>query len=163
MPERRTTIIAFSGEYDKLVAAFTIANGAAAAGDEVTVFFTFWGLSALRRDARTGPGGAGPRGGRLQRAMARALPRGTSKLPTSRFNLAGAGPRAMRAIMRTRGIADLDELIALAREQGVRLVACTTSMDILGLTAQDLIEPLEYAGVAGYLEHARDAGVNLFV
>jgi peroxiredoxin family protein len=155
----RKTIVVFSGDFDKVLAAFVIANGAAAMDDEVTMFFTFWGLTALRRPGRVAARGRTP----LQRGFARMMPRGPRRLPLSRMNLGGAGPRLMRRAMRHAHVMSLPQLIAEAREQGVKMVACTMSMDVLGLTKDDLVDGVEFAGVASYLGDADQAGVNLFI
>ncbi len=156
----KRTIIVFSGDYDRAMAAFVIANGAAAMDDEVTMFFTFWGLSLLRQPTARRRGSAPDL---VQRAFAALLPQGLSRLPLSRFNFGGVGPRLMRGVIRRHGVMGLEQLLASAREQGVRLVACTTSMEILGLGEADLVDDIEYAGVASYLADASDAGMNLFI
>jgi peroxiredoxin family protein len=155
----KKTIIVFSGEYDKMIAAFIIANGAAAMGDDVTMFFTFWGLNALRRPERVHVEGKSV----LQRAFGAMMPRGADRLPMSRMNFAGAGPKLMKRAMRQQNAMQLDELIASAREQGVKFVACTMSMDVLGITADELVGDIEYAGVASYLKDADEANINLFI
>lgn len=159
MSTSRKTIIVFSGDYDKVLAAFVIANGAAAMDDEVTMFFTFWGLNALRRTGKV------PRHSRtlLQRAFVRMMPRGPERLPLSKMNFGGTGPRMMKRVMRHANVMSLAELIAAAREQGVKMVACTMSMDVMGLAKDDLVDGLEYAGVASYLGDADEANVNLFI
>ncbi|WP_407343305.1 DsrE/DsrF/DrsH-like family protein [Pengzhenrongella phosphoraccumulans] len=153
------TIIVFSGEFDKVVAAFIIANGAAAMDDDVTMFFTFWGLNALRRPQKVATTGKTP----LQKAFSMMMPRGPGRLTLSHMNFAGAGPKMMKRVMRQQKVMPLEDLIASAREQGVKMVACTMSMDVMGLRAEELIDGLEYAGVASYLTDADEATVNLFI
>ena len=155
----KKTIIVFSGEFDKVTAAFIIANGAAAMDDEVTMFFTFWGLNALRRPDKVAADGKSP----LQKAFGMMMPRGPEHLALSHLNFAGIGPRLMRRAMRDQKVMSLEELIASAREQGVRFVACTMSMDVMGLGREELIDGIEYAGVASYLGDADEANVNLFI
>jgi peroxiredoxin family protein len=155
----RKTIILFSGDFDKVVAAFIIANGAAAMDDDVTMFFTFWGLNALRRPTKVATTGKSP----LQKAFAAMMPRGPGRLALSHMNFAGAGPKLMQRMMRQQNVMPLEELIASAREQGVKMVACSMSMDIMGLRAEELIDGLEFAGVASYLVDADEANVNLFI
>jgi len=150
----KKTIIVFSGDLDKLIAAFIIANGAAAMDDEVTMFFTFWGLTALRR-----PGGKSL----LQKAFATMLPRGPERAGLSHLNFGGAGPRLMKRVMRQQNVTSLHELIDTAREQGVKFVACTMSMDVMGFSKDELIDGVEFAGVATYLGEADEANVNLFI
>jgi peroxiredoxin family protein len=155
----RKTIILFSGEFDKVMAAFVIANGAAAMDDEVTMFFTFWSINALRRPEKVSITGKTP----LQKVFSVMMPRGPGRLATSHMNFAGAGPKLMKRMMREQKVMSLDELIASAREQGVKMVVCQMSMDIMGLKAEELIDDLEFAGVASYLGDADDANVNLFI
>ena len=155
----RKTIIVFSGDFDKVMAAFIIANGAAAMDDEVTMFFTFWGLNALRRTEKVATTGKSP----LQKAFAMMMPRGPERLRLSQMNFAGAGPKLMQRMMRQEKVMPLDDLIASAREQGVKMIACAMSMDIMGLKPEELIDGLEFAGVASYLGDADEANVNLFI
>lgn len=159
MDTSKKTIIVFSGDFDKVFAAFVIANGAAAMGDDVTMFFTFWGLNALRKpnkikvDGKTG----------LQKAFAAMMPRGADKLRLSHMNYAGAGPRMFKHVMKQKNVMSLDELIESAREQGIKFVACTMSMDVMGISEEELIDGVECVGVASYLGEADEANVNLFV
>jgi peroxiredoxin family protein len=153
------TIIVFSGDFDKVMAAFIIANGASAMGDDVTMFFTFWGLNAIRRPKKVATKGKSP----LQKAFAAMMPRGAGRLALSHMNFAGVGPKLMQRMMRQHSVMPLEELIESAREQGIKMVACTMSMDIMGLRAEELIDGLEYAGVASYLGDADEANVNLFI
>ena len=155
----RKTIILFSGEFDKVMAAFVIANGAAAMDDEVTMFFTFWGLNALRKDAHVPTSGKSI----LQKMFGAMMPRGPKKLALSHMNFAGVGPKLMAKAMRDENVMSLDELIATAREQGIKFVACTMSMDVMGLHKEELLDGIEYAGVASYLGDADESNVNLFI
>lgn len=157
----KKTIIVFSGDYDKLMAAFIIANGAAAMDDEVTMFFTFWGLAALRK-----PVGAVAKSGEksgLQKAFSAMLPKHAEKLGLSRFNFAGAGRTMMKKVMKSENVMTVAELMETAREQGIKMIACTMSMDVLGIGKDELIDGIEYAGVATYLGEADEANVNLFI
>jgi peroxiredoxin family protein len=155
----KKTIIVFSGEFDKMMAAFVIANGAAAMDDQVTMFFTFWGLNALRKPVKP------PTTGKsfLQKAFAVMMPRGPERLTLSHMNFGGAGPKLMKRVMRQQNVSSLQDLIDTAREQGVKMIACTMSMDVMGLKREELIDGLEYAGVATYLGEADEANVNLFI
>ncbi len=155
----RKTIILFSGEFDKVMAAFVIANGAAAMDDEVTMFFTFWGLNALRKDAPVPTSGKSI----LQKMFGAMMPRGPKKLALSHMNFAGVGPKLMAKAMRDENVMSLPELIATAREQGIKFVACTMSMDVMGLHKEELLDGIEYAGVASYLGDADESNVNLFI
>jgi len=154
----KTTIVLFSGELDKAIAAFIIANGAAAYDHEVTIFFTFWGLNVLRKDeaVRT-------KKGLLEKAFGWMMPRGPQKLGLSNMNLGGMGPKMIKHVMKKHNALSLPQLIELAQEQGVKLVACTMTMDLLGLQREELIDRIQLAGVAGYLGDAADAKVNLFI
>lgn len=155
----KKTLIVFSGELDKVLAAFVIANGAAAMGDDVTMFFTFWGLNSLRRPQKVKTSGKSP----LQGIFGRMLPRGPGKLTLSHMNFAGAGPVLMKRVMRQQNVSSVEELIATGREQGIKMIACTMSMDVMGLKPEELIDGLEFAGVATYLGEADEANVNLFI
>ena len=159
MATSKKTIIVFSGEFDKILAAFVIANGAAAMDDEVTMFFTFWGLNALRKTEKIAVDGKTP----LQKAFSRLMPRGIDRLTLSHMNFGGAGPKLMKRVMRQQNVMPLQELIDQAREQGIKMIACTMSMDVMGLRREELIDGLEYAGVASYLGEADESGVNLFI
>ncbi|TDL53884.1 DsrE/DsrF/DrsH-like family protein [Paenibacillus dendritiformis] len=154
----KTTIVLFSGEMDKAIAAFIIANGAAAYEHEVTIFFTFWGLNALRRDEAVQV-----KKGWLERAFGFLMPRGAKKLGLSKMNFLGMGPKMIKHVMKKHQALSLPQLIELAQEQGVKLVACTMTMDLLGLQQEELIAEIELGGVAAYLGDAADARVNLFI
>ncbi|CAM3656630.1 DsrE/DsrF/DrsH-like family protein [Cohnella lubricantis] len=158
MAKNKTTIVLFSGDLDKAIAAFIIANGAAAYDHEVTIFFTFWGLNALRRDEsiKTNKG-------LLEKAFGWMMPRGAKKLGLSKMNFGGLGPQMIKHVMKKHKALSLPELIELAQEQGVKMVACTMTMDLLGLKQEELIDGLEYAGVAAYLGDAANGKVNLFI
>ncbi|MGQ9824312.1 MAG: DsrE/DsrF/DrsH-like family protein [Desulfotomaculales bacterium] len=158
MERTKKTIIVFSGDLDRALAAFVIANGAAAMGDEVTMFFTFWGLNILRK-----PDKVPVRKSFLEALFGRMMPRGAGKLGLSRMNFGGLGTAMMKYVMKRKNVASLPELIETAREQGVKLVACTMSMDVMGIREEELIDGLEFAGVASYLGEADEANVNLFI
>ena len=161
--ERRTedgvTIVVFSGDFDRVQAAFNIAIGAASSGMPVTMFFTFWGLDVITRaDAR--------RIGRdpLRTAFRWLKPGGARRLPLSRFNFLGLGPILMRRLMGDFKMPTVDEMLALARSLDVKIVACTITMGVMGLTESDLIEGIDsFAGVATYLNDARNRSINLFI
>jgi peroxiredoxin family protein len=156
----KKTIILFSGEFDKVMAALIIANGAAAMGDDVTIFCTFWGLNILRKTEKVE---SDAKKTTLQSMFGRMMPKGTKKLGLSKMNFAGAGSPMMRRATKDAGGMSLEELFDSAREQGVKFVACTLSMDILGFTEEELIDDVEFEGVAAYLGHADEANVNLFI
>jgi peroxiredoxin family protein len=156
--KEKTTIVLFSGELDKAIAAFIIANGAAAYDHDVTIFFTFWGLNALRKDEAIMV-----KKGWLESMFAKMMPRGANKLGLSKMNFGGMGPKMIKHVMKKHNALTLPQLIELAQEQGVRLVACTMTMDLLGLQEEELMDGIEYAGVAAYLGDATEAKVNLFI
>ena len=159
MDTTKKTIILFSGDFDRVMAAFIIANGAAAMGDDVTMFFTFWGLNALRKPEKVPTG----KKSTLQAMFGRMMPRGTGKLGLSKMNFAGMGAPLMKKVMKQQNVMTLEELIASAQEQGVKLVACTMTMDMMGFKEEEFMDGLEYAGVAAYLGEADEANVNLFI
>lgn len=122
------------------------------------MFFTFWGLNALRR-----PDKVKVKKPFLDRMFGMMMPRGTGKLKLSNMNMGGMGTRLMKKVMRDKNVSSLEELMKQAMAQGVRLVACTMSMDVMGITKEELIDGVELAGVASYLGDAELSNVNLFV
>jgi peroxiredoxin family protein len=154
----KKTIIVFSGDFDKIMAALIIANGAAAMGDNVTMFFTFWGLNALRK-----PKKVKAKKKTLQGMFGMMMPRGIEKLGMSKMNFLGMGPWMMNKVIKGEGAMTLPQLLDAAIEQGVKLVACTMTMDLLGFKQEELLDEVEYAGVAAYLGEADEANVNLFI
>jgi len=159
MDTTKKTIVVFSGDLDKAMAAFIIANGAAAMGDEVTMFFTYWGLNMIRKPEKVKVSGKST----LQSMFGRMMPRGAGKLKLSQMNFAGMGVSMMKRAMKAEGAMSLEELIASAVEQGVKLVACTMTMDVMGFKREELLDGVEYEGVAAYLARADEANVNLFI
>ena len=157
-PEDRAAIVVFSGDLDKALAAFVLATGAAAAGLETSMFFTFWGLSVLKKKGAA----AGPKTLK-ERMFAMMTPSGSESLGTSKLNFFGAGAVMLRSMMKDKGIASLEELAALARDLGVRMIACTMSMDAMGVSKEELTDGLEYGGVASFMADATRARVSLFV
>jgi peroxiredoxin family protein len=154
----KSTIVLFSGELDKAIAAFIIANGAAAYDQEVTIFFTFWGLNTLRKEELVPV-----KKGFLEKMFGKMMPRGANKMGLSKMNFGGMGPKMIKHVMKKHNALSLPQLIELAQEQGVKLVACTMTMDLLGLQQEELIDGIEYAGVAAYLGDASEGKVNLFI
>ena len=152
------TFVVFSGDLDKTIAAFIIANGAAAMGRKVTMFFTFWGLNILRR-----PNKVQVAKGTLERMFCAMMPRGTLRLGLSRMNMLGIGPKMIRFMMRKKGIASLEELIGEAQAHGVRIVACQMSMDIMGITKEELLDGVELGGVATFLGSGETSDMSLFI
>ncbi|MGG0249972.1 DsrE/DsrF/DrsH-like family protein [Peribacillus frigoritolerans] len=156
--KKKTTIILFSGDYDKAMAAYIIANGAAAYDHEVTIFHTFWGLNALRKDKPISL-----KKGFLEKMFAKMMPRGSDKMGLSNLHFAGMGPKMIKHVMKKHNAMSLPNLIELAQEQEIKLIACTMTMDLLGLQQEELLDGIEYAGVAAYLAEAEDGNVNLFI
>ena len=152
------TIIVFSGELDKVLAAFVLATGAAAAGLKTSMFFTFWGLSALKKK-----GASGGTKNIMERMFALMTPSSTESLPTSKMNYFGMGALMLRKMMKDKQIATLEELIALAREMDVKFIACTMSMDAMGVSQAELLDGLTYGGVATYMADAVRSRVTLFI
>jgi len=152
------TIVCFSDDLDRVMATFVIANGAAAMNSEVTIFFTFWGLNVLKKKS------APPvQKGLLDKMFGMMMPKGPSQLKLSKMNMGGMGTAMMRHVMRTKKVMSPEELVAAAREAGVRLVACSMSMDVMGIKKEELIDGIEIGGVGAYLGAAEQAGVNLFI
>nr|WP_082789111.1 DsrE/DsrF/DrsH-like family protein [Desulfolucanica intricata] len=159
MESTNKTIIVFSGDLDKAMAAFIIANGAAAMGDEVTMFFTFWGLNMLRKPEKVKTS----KKSFLQAMFGKMMPRGADKLGLSKMNFGGMGAKMMKLVMKQQNVTSIQELIESAREQGVKMIACNMSMDVMGIKEEELIDGLEFAGVATYLNEADQSNVNLFI
>ncbi|GJQ25133.1 MAG: pyridine nucleotide-disulfide oxidoreductase [Phycisphaerae bacterium] len=152
------TIVVFSGDLDRVMAAFIIANGAASMGQSVTLFFTFWGLNVLRRSDPPATTKAF-----MDRMFGWMMPRGPDKLALSKMHMAGLGTAMMRRTMQRKHVAPLQELMRTARRQGVRFVACSMSMDVMGIGREELIDGVEIGGVGAYLDAAATANVNLFI
>lgn len=151
-------MIMFSGDLDKAMAGLIIANGAAAMGDEVTIFFTFWGLNILRKAQKIKV-----RKSFMEKMFGFMMPRGADKLGLSKMNMGGMGTTMMKDIMKKKRVSSLPELIESAQDLGVKFIACTMSMDIMGIKQEEIIDGVEYAGVATYLGEADEANVNLFI
>ncbi|MCR6544041.1 FAD-dependent oxidoreductase [Dehalobacterium formicoaceticum] len=151
-------IIVFSGDLDKVLAAFIIANGAAAMGRPVSMFFTFWGLNALRR-----PNKQNIKKPFLDSMFGAMMPRGASKLKLSKMNMGGMGTEMMKKVMRDKNVDSLEILMNQAIQNGVKLIACSMSMDIMGITKDELIDGIGYAGVATMLGDAEESNMSLFI
>ena len=152
------TIVVFSGDLDKVLAAFVLATGAAAAGLQTSMFFTFWGLAALKKK-----GAAGGSKNIMEKMFAVMTPSSSESLGTSKMNYFGMGAVMLRKMMKDKQIATLEELMALAREMDVKMIACTMSMDAMGVSKQELQDGLTYGGVATYMADAVRSRVTLFV
>ncbi len=152
------TFVVFSGDLDKTIAAFIMANGAAAMGRRVTIFFTFWGLNILRNPKKVKVKKAF-----IEKMFGFMMPRGTKKLGLSRMNMGGMGAKMIRSIMKSKGVSSLEELIASALSHGVRLVACQMSMDIMGIHKEELIDGVELGGVSTFLGSGEQSDMSLFI
>ena len=152
------TMVVFSGDLDKAIASFIIANGAAAMGKKVTMFFTFWGLNILRKSENIKVSK-----NIIEKAFGVMMPRGSRKLGLSKMNMGGMGAKMIRGVMKNKNIQSLEELMDLAIKNGVEIVACTMSMDVMGIKKEELIDGINYAGVGYYLGEAEDSNVNLFI
>ncbi|PKR77456.1 hypothetical protein CEY16_12065 [Halalkalibacillus sediminis] len=156
--KKKTNIILFSGDYDKAMAAYIIANGAAAYDHDVTVFHTFWGLNALRKDEKLQP-----KKTFMEKMFGKMMPRGADKLPLSKMQYGGMGPKMIKAVMKKHNAMSLPDLIDMAKEQDITILACTMTMDLLGLKEEELLDGIEYGGVAAYIAEGEDGAINLFV
>ena len=158
MEKKRTTIVLFSGDYDKAMAAYIIANGAAAYDHEVTIFHTFWGINALRKQEPVAV-----KKGFLEKMFAKMMPRGAEKLGLSKMQMLGLGPKMIKHVMNKHNALTLTQLLEMAQEQDIKIVTCTMTMDLLGLQKEELLDGIQYAGVAAYLADAENGNVNLFI
>jgi NADPH-dependent 2,4-dienoyl-CoA reductase/sulfur reductase-like enzyme/peroxiredoxin family protein/rhodanese-related sulfurtransferase/TusA-related sulfurtransferase len=157
-PQNGASIIVFSNDMDRVLAAFVLANGAAATGRNVTMFFTFWGLTVLRTK-KTGQ----VKKDFMGRMFGMMLPKGMDDLSLSQINFGGMGPKLMKKRMKQKQVDQLRSMYTQARMAGVRMVACQMSMDIMGIPQQELLDGIEIGGVATYMEAASESGVNLFI
>ena len=151
-------MVVFSGDLDKAIASFIIANGAASMGKKVTMFFTFWGLTILRKPVKvkTAKDFMGTMFGMM-------LPRGSKKLTLSKMNMMGMGGKMIRGLMKSKNVSSLEELIQSAIDSGVEIVACQMSMDLMGFQKEELMDGVKIGGVGYYLGEAEDSNVNLFI
>jgi peroxiredoxin family protein len=152
------TLIVFSNDLDRALASFVIANGAAATGKKVTMFFTFWGLSVIRRKEK-----AKVRKDFMGRMFDMMLPGNVGELALSKMNFGGAGATMMKKRMEAKSVDCLETMMDAALQAGVGMMACLMSMGIMGVAPEELIAGVEIGGVATYLEAASHANVNLFV
>jgi peroxiredoxin family protein len=159
-PANKLSLIVFSGDLDKALAAMIIATGAAAMDMDVVMFFTFWGTPILRAKNRTA-GGKDVMG----KMFEKMLPKGTDKVKLSKMNMAGMGTAMMKSLMKKKNVPTLDEMLEMAGELGVRIVVCEMSMDLMGFKREEMIDypHLSYAGVATFLDEAADSKVQLFI
>ena len=151
-------LIIFSGDLDKAIASFIIANGAAAMGRKVTMFFTFWGLNIIRR-----PEKVKVKKNFISKMFAIMMPRSSKKLSLSKMNMGGIGAKMIRAVMKDKNIDSLEELIKTAQANGVELIACSMSMDVMGINQEELIDGVKLSGVATMLANGEESDMSLFI
>lgn len=157
LPEDRVSLVIFSGDLDRVLAAFVIATGAAALGQEVSMFFTFWGLNALKKKKVL----AGKK--LMEKLMTLMTPAGMQALPLSKMNFFGVGAKMLRSMMRAKNVSSLEDLMQVAYDLGVRIVVCEMSRDVMGIRDEELVEGVEFGGVASFLGDALKSRVTLFV
>jgi peroxiredoxin family protein len=158
--ENKLTMIVFSGELDKQLAAMIIATGAAAMGMKVVLFFTFWGTAALR-DPRKRVGGKNF----MAKMFGMMLPRGRNKLVLSKMHMAGMGTSMLKGLMQKKNVASLDQLFDVAGQLAVKAYICEMSMDLMGFKKDEMIDypDLEVCGVATMLAHAKESSIQFFI
>lgn len=152
------TLICFSDDLDKAIATFIITNGAIASGKKVTIFFTFWGLNILKRQKKPSV-----KKDTISRMFSSMMPSSSQKLGLSKMNMGGIGRNMIRKIMKNKNVDSLEKMIQTALDNGVELVACQMSMDLMGIKTEELIDGIQIGGVATYLERTESANLNLFV
>ncbi|WP_214799371.1 CoA-disulfide reductase [Exiguobacterium sp. s50] len=152
------SMVVFSGDLDRALASFIIAQGAAAMGKDVTMFFTFWGLNVIRK-----PDAPEVKKQGLEKMFGMMMPSHAGELPLSNMNFGGVGQKMMKKVMSDKNVPSLDQMIKSAQEAGVKMVACTMSMDVMGIKEEELIDGIDLGGVAAYLGAAEGGNLNLFI
>jgi peroxiredoxin family protein len=159
-PSNKLSMVVFSGDLDKILAAFVIATGAVAMGMEAVMFFTFWGTPVLRAKNKS----AGKKD--IMSSMFGAmLPKGTCEVKLSRMNMAGMGTAMMKSLMKKKNVASLEQMLEMAEELGVNIYVCEMSMDLMGFKREEMIDykNMTFCGVAKFLEEAKDSRIQLFI
>jgi peroxiredoxin family protein len=159
VPEDKAALVVFSGDLDRAIAAFIIATGSAASGLQTTMFFTFWGLSILKKKN----GASVSKRDLMQKMFAMMTPGSSEALGVSQMNYFGIGAAMLRTMMKNQQVSSLEELMELARELGVRMIGCTMSMEIMGIDKDQFIDGIELGGVGAFLGEASRARVSLFI
>jgi len=156
-PEDRVSLVVFSGDLDRVLAAFVIATGAAAMGQQVSMFFTFWGLSVLRKRRQLSGKTI------FQKMMTLMSPGSSRSLPVSKMNYFGVGAKMLRSMMKEKNVSSLEDMISLARDLGVRMIVCEMSRDVMGIKDSELMGGLECGGVATFLGDSLKSRTSLFI
>jgi peroxiredoxin family protein len=155
--EDRLSMVVFSGDLDRAIAAFIVATGAAAMGMEVSMFFTFWGLNVIKKQKTY-------EGKNFQeKGFTAMLPAGTGQLPLSQMNFFGAGAKIIRKLMNDHEVTSIEEFVEMAQEFGVRMTACDMSRELLGIRDEELIDGLEFGGVASFMGDSARSKASLFI
>jgi peroxiredoxin family protein/TusA-related sulfurtransferase len=152
------TLIVFSDDLDRALASFVIANGAAAMGKKVTMFFTFWGLNVIKKREKVAV-----KKDIFGKMFGMMLPSSSKALSLSKMNMGGIGSKMMRFIMKKKNIDSLESLIEQAQKNGIEMIACTMSMDVMGVKEQELMDGVTLGGVATYLERVEESNMSLFI
>lgn len=156
--EKNKTLICFSDNLDRAIATFILANGAAATGGKVSIFFTFWGLNVIKK--KHGPA---VKKTFTEKMFARMLPKSSDGLSLSKMNMMGMGSKMIRGIMKKKNIDSLESLIQQAMANGVEFIACQMTMDMMGIKKEELLDGVTVGGVASYMQKAEESKVNLFI
>ncbi len=156
--EDHLTLVLFSGDFDKAMAAFIIANGGIAMDMKVTIFATFWGLDVLKKSSFSTAGR-----GFLEKMVLAMRPKGPGNLGTSKMNFGGIGPKLFKFMMKEKNVEQLESLIKMAQGYGVRIIACQMTVDLMGLKLSDLIDGIETGGVGAFLASASHSNTTLFI
>lgn len=156
--ENAQTIIVFSNDLDKALASFIIANGAAAAGKKVTMFFTFWGINILRKQKSPKV-----KKNLIDKMFGFMMPQGINELKLSKMNMLGMGSLMMKKVMKSKNVPTLEELIKMSEENGIKIIACNMAMEVMGIKEEELLDGIEIGGVAAYIEESSKSTNNLFI
>ncbi|HSR04155.1 MAG TPA: DsrE/DsrF/DrsH-like family protein [Proteiniclasticum sp.] len=156
--KKNMTMVVFSGDLDKAIAAFIIANGAASMDKKVTLFFTFWGINVLRKETHEPV-----KKNFIEKMFGFMMPKGSKKLGLSNMNMAGMGPKMIRSIMKKKNVQSLEELIKSAMDSGVEVVACQMSMDLLGIKEEELLDGVKFGGVGYMIAESDDSSATMFI
>jgi peroxiredoxin family protein/TusA-related sulfurtransferase len=152
------TLVVFSDDFDKAMAATIIANGALSMGKKVSLFFTFWGLNILRKNKNVPV-----KKNFIEKMFGFMMPRGTTQLTLSKMNMMGMGTKMIKGIMKQHNVEPLEKLLQSVIDNGGKLVACRMSMELMGIKKEEMIDGVEDGGVAAYLADAEKGNINLFI